>query len=111
MSEPSIAESHDVRGRILELDFALREAISNRAGEMAHQITAWHGTTLRDAFDPAQMTTDELGFLRESCDRLQGHIERARTALEDLRAEINDLQMRRKLTGRSAPASGRSFQA
>ena len=111
MTAPENTSPGELRGRILELDFALREAIAGRAGETTQQITEWHAEALRNVVDTDQLEADELGFLRESCDRLRGHLERAQTALEDLRAEINDLQMRRKLIGRPTPAAGRSFQA
>lgn len=112
MSAPEAIESGDPKGRILELDFALREAISNRAGEVAQQMTEWHGEALQQMFDPERLAADDLAFLRESCDRLRGHLERARAALDDVRAEINDLQMRRKLIGRPANSpAGRSFKA
>ncbi len=86
------------RERMLELDYALRKAIDEHNGEAAMRLVEWHSAELRQALSAAG---DDAGqsLIREAADRLLGHVERATAARNDLRAEINGMDVRRKLTG------------
>lgn len=99
--------------RLLELDYALGQAIDRRDGEMARQIAERQSRELLGAVE--RRPDDGGAWLREAADRLRGQVARAQAARGALGLEISGLDVQRKLVG--APVAGaalrfgRSFRA
>lgn len=108
---PSLPPPSD--NRLLELDYALSQAVDRRDGEMARQIAERQSRELRGA---AERRADDGGvWLREAADRLREQVARARAARTALGLDISGFDVQRKLVG--APVAGaalrfgRSFRA
>ncbi len=96
------------RERLLELDYALGEAIARRDGLAARQNARLLAKALQDWAEQAP-EGEEFG-VRELADRLRGRLEEALAAREALGVEIAQLQVQRKLSGIPAGIPGRLGQ-
>lgn len=93
------------RERLVELDFALGEAIARRDGMAARQNVLLLAQELRGG---TGLSRDEgAGAVREVVDRLQGRMEEAKAARDALGAEIAQLQVQRRVSGIPAAPAGR----
>jgi hypothetical protein len=100
--------------RLLELDYALRQAIDQKDGLLAQDLVQQHSELLHHVFD--RDNPDHHPQIRAACDRLQNQIERAQTALTRIRGDLQQTDAQRKLVGAptatvASPNSSRSFTA
>lgn len=100
--------------RLLELDYALRQAIEQKDGLLAQELVRQHSELLHHVFDSEN--PDHHPHIRAACDRLQDQITRAQTALSRIRGDLQQTDAQRKLVGAptptvASPNSSRSFTA
>ena len=110
---PARSSRPSSRERLVELDFALGEAIARRDGMAARQNIRLLAGELRGM---EERTPEEGGSVElEMVDRLRGRVAEAQAARDALGREIAQLHVQRKVSGiPSAPAirlGGRSYRA
>lgn len=97
--------------RIMELDFALREAISAGDGETASRLAGYHAEAVRDAMETVDTETRE-SLARQVSDLMAHNIKLAQSVRDTLRTELNAvMEQRRFATTTPDTPPTRSFTA